>query len=137
MVLKMLREVFRVGEATLPYPFAPIEVAPGFRGRPQHDPELCIACAACTIACPSNALRMDTDTDRGIRTWSICYGRCIYCARCEEVCPTGAITLSPDFELAVFNREDLMAKADYRLAACRNCGAYFAPIKELEYVLLC
>ena len=62
-------------------------------------------------------------------------GRCIYCARCEEVCPTGAITLSPDFELAVMNKEDLCEQADYQLAACRECGIYFAPLKEIEYML--
>jgi len=61
-------------------------------------------------------------------------GRCIYCGRCEEVCPTGAITLSPDFELAVMNKQDLYERADYKLAACRICGIYFAPVKEIEYV---
>jgi hydrogenase-4 component H len=134
MVLKLIREVIRVGEATVLYPFVPVEVAPGFRGKPQYDPELCIACAACTIACPSNALTMQTDAGEGIRTWQIFYGRCIFCARCEEVCPTGAITLGQDFELAVMNREDLLIRADFRLAACCSCGAYFAPQKELEYV---
>lgn len=133
MVLKLIREVFKVGEATLPYPFKPVEVAPGFRGRPQHHPELCMACAACTVACPSNALAMENDLENGVRTWSLFYGRCIYCARCEEVCPTGAITLTQDFELAVFRRQDLLVQADYTLAACRICGVFFAPAKELEY----
>ena len=135
MVLKLIKEVLRVGEATIPYPFVPAEVTPGFRGKPKHDPELCIACAACAVACPSNALTMATDTDQGIVTWSIFYGRCIYCARCEEVCPTGAIQLGPDFELAVINKTDLFEQADYQLAACSRCGVFFAPAKELDYVL--
>jgi hydrogenase-4 component H len=133
-MLKLFKEVLRVGEATLPYPFEPIEQVPGFRGKPQHDPERCIACAACANACPPNALSMATDLDLGIRTWSLFVGRCIYCGRCEEVCPTGAITLSPDFELAVMNKEDLYERADYKLAACQRCGSYFAPIKQIEYV---
>ncbi len=135
MVFKLFREVWKTGEATVPYPFVPAEVSPGFRGKPEHDHRLCIACAACAIACPPNALTLTTDMDQGIITWSIFYGRCIFCGRCEEVCPTGAIQLSPDFELAVMNKADLIEEADYELAACSNCGTFFAPVKELEYVL--
>jgi hydrogenase-4 component H len=135
MVLKLIREVIKVGRATHPYPFAPVEQAPGYRGKPEYNPQQCMACGACTVACPPNALAMDTDLENGTRTWSIFYGRCIYCARCEEVCPTGAIVLGPDFELASFSREDLMVRAEFRLAACSECGAYFAPLKELEYML--
>ncbi|MDI6693766.1 MAG: formate hydrogenlyase complex iron-sulfur subunit [Anaerolineales bacterium] len=135
MVLKLIREVLKVGQATLPYPFTPVELAPGFRGMPEYDPQQCIACAACTIACPPNALTMHTDLEQGVRTWSLFYGRCIFCARCEEVCPTGAIKLGHDFELASFSREDLTIRAEFRLAACNLCGAYFASAKELEHVL--
>jgi hydrogenase-4 component H len=132
-MLKLIREVLRTGEATLPYPFEPIEVMPGFRGKPHHDPEQCIACGACAIACPPNALTMSTDLDQGLQTWNLFMGRCIYCGRCEEVCPTGAITLSPDFELSVMNKQDLYEQADYKLATCQHCGKYFAPVKEIEY----
>lgn len=132
-MLKLIKEVLRTGEATLAYPFQPLEETPGFRGKPQHDPERCIACAACALACPPNALNLSTDLEQGIITWSLFMGRCIYCGRCEEVCPMKAITLSPDFELAVMNREDLYERADYRLAVCPGCGNYFAPRKELEY----
>lgn len=135
MVVKLLREVVKVGQATLPYPFAPVEVAEGFRGKPEYDPQQCIACAACTIACPSNALMMENDLERGTRTWSIFYGRCIFCARCEEVCPTRAIHLGQDFELAALRREDLTVRATFALAACTRCGAYFTSAKELEHVL--
>jgi hydrogenase-4 component H len=133
-MLKLFREVLRVGEATLPYPVKPIERMPGFRGKPHHDNERCIACAACTIACPANALNMTTDLDQGVRTWSLFVGRCIYCGRCEEVCPTGAIRLSPDFELAVADKQDLYEWADYKLAVCRCCGIQYAPLKEIQYV---
>jgi hydrogenase-4 component H len=134
-MLKLLKEVLQVGEATVLYPFVPVELSPGFRGRPQHDHGLCMACSACAVACPSNALTMATDLDQGIISWKIFYGRCIYCGRCEEVCPTRAIQLSHEFELAVMNKADLYEQADYKLAACGMCGVLFAPVKELEYVL--
>ncbi len=133
MVLKLIKVILKVGEATLPYPFEPVELATGFRGKPQHNSELCIACAACAVACPSNALTISTDLDQGIQKWSLFIGRCIYCARCEEVCPTGAIRLSQVFEMAVMNKADLYEVADYQLASCLQCGKYFAPLKEVEY----
>ena len=64
MVLKLFREIWKTGEATVPYPFVPAEVTAGFRGKPEHDPKLCIACAACAIACPPNALKLTTDLDQ-------------------------------------------------------------------------
>lgn len=132
-MLKLLKEVLRSGPATVKYPFAPLEVSKDFRGRPEHTAEQCIACAACTIACPANALAMETDTAAGTRTWSINYGRCIYCGRCEEACPTQAIRLTEDFELAVANKEDLTRKAVFKLANCVCCGEPFAPVKEIAY----
>lgn len=133
-MLKLLKEVLRQGDATVKYPFAPYEVEKDFRGRPEHVAENCIACAACTTACPANALSMETDIDAGTRTWSISYGRCIFCARCEEVCPTQAIRLTSDFELAVANKADLTVKAVFKLANCVCCGEPFAPAKEIAYV---
>jgi hydrogenase-4 component H len=133
-MFELLKEVFRTGEATVKYPFAPLEVSKDFRGRPEHAAERCIACAACTNACPANALSMETDIAAGTRTWSISYARCIFCARCEEVCPTQAIKLTQDFELAVANKADLTVKAVFRLANCVCCNEPFAPAKEIAYV---
>lgn len=135
MVLKLIQEVFKVGQATVAYPFAPVELPPGFRGKPEYNPEQCIACAACTIACPPNALMMETDLELGTRTWSLFIGRCIFCARCEEVCPTGAIKLGNDFELGSFTREDLTVRAEFKLAACSLCGVTFAAEKSVAHVL--
>jgi len=134
-MFKLLKEVFRTGNVTVRYPFAPLPASPNFRGKPQYDPERCIACAACTIACPSNALSMETDVVAGKRIWQICFGRCVFCGRCEEVCPTEAIALSTEYELAVMDRADLYQTAEFRLASCCVCGTPFAPKKEIDYVL--
>jgi hydrogenase-4 component H len=134
-MFKLLKIIARTGEATEKYPFAPLPVSPGFRGKPEYDAEQCIACAACVQACPPNALTMKTDIQAGTRTWAINLGRCIFCGRCEEVCPTGAIELSPEFELAVANKADLVQQATFKLARCRQCDTPFAPAKEIEYAL--
>lgn len=133
-MFKLIKEIFRSGEATVKYPFAPLPMEKDLRGKPEHTAEQCIACAACTIACPPNAISMATDVDAATRTWSIDYGRCVFCGRCEEVCPTDAIRLSQEFELAVANRADLVMKAVFRLARCEVCDTPFAVGKEVAYV---
>ncbi|MBS1187142.1 MAG: 4Fe-4S ferredoxin iron-sulfur binding domain protein [Burkholderiaceae bacterium] len=132
-MLKLFKTILKAGEATLKYPFAPLPVCDNFRGKPEHQPEQCIACAACAVACPANALTMSTDAEAGTITWSFFVGRCIFCGRCEEVCPTKAIVLSPEFELAVANAADMYQHATFKLAQCSECGEYFAPKKEVEY----
>jgi hydrogenase-4 component H len=134
-MFKLFKTILKTGEATLKYPFAPAPVSEHFRGKPEHQPEQCIACAACTMACPANALTMSTDTETGSRTWQLFLGRCIFCGRCEEVCPTKAIVLSQEFELAVGNKNDLYQTAKFKLANCTSCEKPFAPQKEIEYTV--
>ncbi len=38
-MLKLFKEVLRVGNATVPYPFVKVDVSPGFRGKPEYDPD--------------------------------------------------------------------------------------------------
>lgn len=134
-MFKLLKMVGRVGEVTVKYPNAPLDLPNGFRGKPQYDADKCIACAACTTACPPNALTMETDVETGTRTWQLFVGRCIFCGRCEEVCPTHALVLSDQFELTVFNKADLYERAVFKLAHCRECGEAFAPQKEIDYAM--
>ena len=37
-MLKLLKTIMRAGTATVKYPFAPLEVSPGFRGKPDLMP---------------------------------------------------------------------------------------------------
>ncbi|CNH95935.1 hydrogenase 4 subunit H [Yersinia mollaretii] len=134
-MLKLFKILRKVGDTTVKYPFKPLEVSQGFRGKPQYDAEQCIACGACTLACPANALTMETDIANGTRQWQLFLGRCIFCGRCEEVCPTRAIVLSQEFELAVFNKADLYQRASFTLAHCQQCQSAFAPKKEVDYVM--
>ena len=134
-MFKLIKTIIKAGESTTKYPFAPLEVSDDFRGKPEYNPEQCIACAACTRACPANALIMEIDAEQGTRRWQLSIARCIFCGRCEEVCPTQAIKLSKEFELAVTNKKDLYQEANFSLTQCRECGIGFAPRKAVEYAL--
>ncbi|TKI05364.1 hydrogenase 4 subunit H [Martelella alba] len=134
-MFKLFKTILKAGEPTVKYPFKPLEVSPGFRGKPQYDASQCIACAACTSVCPANALTMETDVDSGERRWQLFLGRCIFCGRCEEVCPTRAIRLSDEFEMAVARKEDLYTAATFSLQACRVCGQPFTAKKSVDYAM--
>lgn len=134
-MFKLLKTIAKAGKSTTKYPFAPYEVNDDFRGKPDFNPEQCISCAACTRACPANALIMETDEQNLTRRWELSLARCIYCGRCEEVCPTGAIKLTKEFELAVANKADLYQDAEFSLCVCQECEKPFAPKKAVQYSL--
>ncbi|PJG83082.1 formate hydrogenlyase complex iron-sulfur subunit [Caviibacterium pharyngocola] len=134
-MFKLLKTVFKTGDATTKYPFKPYETDPDFRGKPELDSAQCIVCGACTMACPANALTLRTDTQNGERTWSLFLGRCIFCGRCEEVCPTKAIRLTQDFELSVCNKQDLYQETTFGTTNCQQCGKPFTSDKELNYTI--
>ena len=134
-MFKLLKTVFKAGDVTTKYPFKPYEVDDDFRGKPELNSDQCIVCAACTSACPANALTLRTDPVTGERTWSLFLGRCIFCGRCEEVCPTKAIRLSQDFELSVTNKQDLFQETTFATVACQECGKPFISYKELNYTI--
>lgn len=132
-MFKTLKGILKTGCATTSYPDAPLERPEYARGKPEHNLEACIACTACANACPPNAIQMVTDAEAGTIMWSINFGRCIFCGRCEEVCPTRAVVLTPEFELAVFDKNDLEQTATYPLQKCSACGQYYASAKEVDY----
>lgn len=83
-MLKLFKTILKVGDTTVKYPFKPLEVSHGFRGKPQYDADQCIACGACTMACPANALTMETDLAKGTRQWQLFLGRCIFVAAVKK-----------------------------------------------------
>lgn len=132
-MLKLFKEIRRTGDATVSYPFAPLDVPAGYRGKPEHNEADCIACGACAVACPPNAISMALNRDQSQITWAINYGRCVFCGRCEEVCPTFAIKLSDEFELSVMSKDDLEESCAYPVATCSRCGKPYASAKEIDY----
>ena len=132
-MFKLLKEISRTGNATIGYPFEPLDLPDGFRGKPEHVESKCIACSACAIACPPNAISMHLDENSENIVWDICYGRCIFCGRCHEVCPVDALELKDEFELSVAAKADLTESCAYPIAKCKRCGRPYASANEVEY----
>ena len=106
------------------YPEKKPYLPPRYRGRIvlTRDPdgkERCVACNLCAAACPVDCIALqsteDADGRRYPEFFRINFSRCIYCGLCEEACPTYAIQLIPDFEMAEYNRQNLVYEKEHLL----------------------
>jgi formate hydrogenlyase subunit 6/NADH:ubiquinone oxidoreductase subunit I len=110
----MIGEVYRnlmARRATILYPFKEREKVPipeGLRGKIAFDRSQCVGCSLCARDCPSEAVEM-IDDEKGKRP-IFHLDRCTFCAQCEEICAKGAIKLTQEFELASFDRNDLVVR---------------------------
>jgi len=115
--------IFKKGD-TVEYPDEMPYLAPRFRGRIilSRDPdgeERCVACNLCAAACPTDCIALqkaEDDTGRWYpEFFRINFSRCVYCGLCEEACPTYAIQLTPDFEMAEYNRQNMVYEKEHLL----------------------
>src|SRR5512143_3394613 len=102
---------------TFQYPEERIAPPPRWRGRIvlSRDPdgeERCVACYLCAVACPVDCIALQATEDEYGRRYPgffrINFSRCIFCGFCEDACPTYAIQLIPDFEMAEYDRQNLV-----------------------------
>lgn len=136
--MKLLDISKKYGEVTHEYPFKAFHVSDNFRGKPAYIFDKCIGCAACGIACPSNAITVLLNEDKSKLIWEFDCGSCIFCGRCDEVCPTGAIRLSNEFELAVrFDKSALIQRGELEMQYCTQCNKPFSAKRLIHYSYEC
>lgn len=109
---------------TLLYPEEQVQLAARYRGRIvlTRDPdgeERCVACNLCAVSCPVGCISLQK-AEREDGRWypeffRINFSRCIFCGMCEEACPTNAIQLTPDFEMAEYDRQNLVYEKEHLL----------------------
>jgi len=99
------------------YPEVPVKLAPRYRGRLQmikdEQGEIkCVCCLACEKICPTQVITIEKGKKEGRKTpyptrYDFEMERCIFCEFCVESCGFDSIILNHQFELAVYNREDM------------------------------
>jgi NADH-quinone oxidoreductase subunit I len=104
-------------KVTVQYPDEKVKLSARWRGRIilSRDPdgeERCVACYLCAVACPVDCIALQATEDEYGRRYPeffrINFSRCIFCGFCEEACPTYAIQLTPDYEMAEYDRQNMV-----------------------------
>ena len=120
------------GPMVYQYPEEKTPVYPRFRGRHKlhrfEDTglEKCVGCSLCAAACPADCIRVVSAEntpenrvsagERYAAVYEINMSRCIFCGYCEIACPFDAITMGHDYEMADYNRSDLIFTKEMLLA---------------------
>jgi NADH-quinone oxidoreductase subunit I len=103
---------------TVQYPEERAPLHTGFRGLPRllydDTPEnlRCVACSICANACPVHVIHIEThrgeDRKLVLDRFDLEAGGCVFCGLCVEACPFEALTMMHGFEMAAYNREQLL-----------------------------
>jgi NADH-quinone oxidoreductase subunit I len=105
---------------TIQYPEQKLPMSTRFHGRlvmpvdPEKGEHRCTACKVCSKTCPNHSIEIVKQVDETgkpkPRAASYMYNMssCMFCNLCVEVCPFFAIMMSEEYELAVFDRSELL-----------------------------
>lgn len=109
------------------------------RFTPEKDNHKCILCALCTRACEevvgASAISLvNRGIDRQMSTPFHAFSEaCIACGSCAYICPTQAITVEDVGDKRIITMPHVTM--EFKLKQCQNCGAYWAPERQLDYII--
>lgn len=121
---------------TTDFPAKPHTPFKNYRGRPVVDDINCVGCETCANVCPTGTITFIDDKEDKVRIIERNYGLCIFCGQCEEHCITGkGVKLSDTlYELATFDRDQLIEKQKKELIICANCGAVITTKEHIRFI---
>ena len=126
-----LRNLFR-RPVTVHYPRVTRPYPDRFRGvlaltyDPETGEENCIGCRLCEYICPPQVIKVEmlkAEKRNYAKSFFLELYACEFCELCVQVCPTDAIIMMKTFDLAVYDRRELLLDKD-RL---HGLGLEFAP----------
>jgi bidirectional [NiFe] hydrogenase diaphorase subunit len=106
---------------------------------PGEDNKKCILCALCTRVCQevvgvSAISLVNRGVDRQMATPFYAFSEaCIGCGSCAYVCPTGAISVEDMNDTRIITMPNVTM--EFKLKRCNICGKYWAPEKQLDYII--
>lgn len=115
-VTKALSNLFRK-PSTEAFPAGePPKAQPGYRGRIEFHPELCINCGLCSRVCAPQCMEKTIEKlengDQKI-TFTFDMTSCTFCSMCADFCSRHAITLSEDYMIVGTKPEDFLVTGTF------------------------
>jgi formate hydrogenlyase subunit 6/NADH:ubiquinone oxidoreductase subunit I len=121
---------------TSKFPYEPHIPFENFRGKPEVDEKHCVGCETCANVCPPNAITIKDDPKTGKRIITRDFGKCIFCGMCQDHCITGKGVILSDkiFDLAVFDRDQIVETQQKELVVCKHCQAIITTEEHINYM---
>ncbi len=119
--------------ATIKYPFEPTYKPDDYRGLIVHNPELCIWCRRCEMACPPKAIIFSQALD-GKQTYHYNRAVCIYCGECVRACPKPGALIQSGIPASPATKEENINNS-WKITvdeALKSRAAYLAQKKKGE-----
>jgi bidirectional [NiFe] hydrogenase diaphorase subunit len=100
----------------------------------------CILCGLCVRTCceivGADAINFIAQgIDRGVDEAQVVHSleKCIGCDSCAYICPTDAILVDDVGDTRILTTPS--GKLKFKLKKCNTCGKYWAPEKQLDYII--
>jgi hydrogenase-4 component H len=134
-VLKEALTALFTGPYTSPFPKAPSEAYPRYRGKAKFDEDECVGCGACAEVCPANDITVTDDMENRKRTITLYYDKCIQCGQCQANCITEkGVKLTNEYDLVYFDRDQAKTSVEKELVLCEVCGDVISTADHIKWV---